>query len=105
MVGERLLCSMGRRGKTGARCTEREGFVPSRGGGLGAGVYVTRSEQKAAMCSDRPGNDGVITKLKVALGTYTEIYEQAPQCGLRFWLRKSPRSRKRTYGPAFFCAV
>jgi len=29
----------------------------------------------------------------------------SPQCGLRFWLRKSPRSRKRTYGPAFFCAA
>ena len=58
------------------RCIEREGFVPSRGGGLGAGVYVTRSEQKAAMCSDRPGSDGVIIKLKVALGTYAEIYEQ-----------------------------
>ena len=26
----------------------------------------------------------------------------APQCGFRFWLRKSPRSRKRTYGPAVF---
>jgi hypothetical protein len=29
----------------------------------------------------------------------------SPQCGLRFWLRKSPRSRKRTYGPAVFCAA
>ena len=40
-------------------------------------MHVTRSEQKAAMCySDRPGNDGVVIKLKVALGTYAEIYEQ-----------------------------
>ena len=40
-------------------------------------MHVTRSEQKAAMCySDRPGNDGVVIKLKVALGTYAGIYEQ-----------------------------
>jgi hypothetical protein len=80
MVGGRLLCSMGRRGKFGVASNDRTRrrlcSPPSRGGGLGKGVYVTRSEQKAAWYSDRPGNDGVVIKLKVALGTYAEINEQ-----------------------------
>jgi hypothetical protein len=54
------------------RYIEQGGFTPSRGGGLGAGVYVTRSEQKAAWCSGKHGGNGVITKLKVALGRYVD---------------------------------
>jgi hypothetical protein len=47
--GRTLIMSHGTSRKNW-RCIEREGFVvSSRDGGLGAGVYVTRSEQKAAM--------------------------------------------------------
>jgi hypothetical protein len=59
------------------RCIEQGGFTPSRGGGLGAGVHVTRSEQKAAWCSGKHGSNEVVIKLKVALGRYVEINGQA----------------------------
>jgi hypothetical protein len=54
------------------RSIEQGGFTPSREGGLGAGVYVTRSEQKVAWCSGKHFTNGVIIKLKVALGRYLE---------------------------------
>ena len=44
---------------------------------MGAGVYVTRNEQKAEMHSHQHGSNGVVIKLKVALGRYVEINEQA----------------------------
>ena len=43
---------------------------------MGAGVYVTRSEQKAAWYSGKHFTNGVIIKLKVALGRYVEINGQ-----------------------------
>jgi hypothetical protein len=78
-MGEHLLCSMEHRAsRKNWRCIEQEGgFTPSRDGGLGAGVYVTRNEQKAAWYSGKHGSNGVVIKLKVALGRYVEINEQA----------------------------
>ena len=58
------------------RSIEQGGFTPSREGGLGAGVYVTRNEQKAAWYSGKHFTNGVIIKLKVALGRYVEINKQ-----------------------------
>jgi hypothetical protein len=76
MVEKRLLCSMGLREKIGVASNKEALFIPSRGGGLGAGVYVTRSEQKAAWYSGKHFTNGVIIKLKVALGRYVEINGQ-----------------------------
>ena len=42
------------------RSIEQGGFTPSREGGLGAGVYVTRNEQKAAWYSGKHFTNGVI---------------------------------------------
>jgi hypothetical protein len=51
----------------------QKGFIPSQDGALGAEVYVTRKEKKAA---NYMPDDGVIIKMRVRLGRHLVITRQ-----------------------------
>lgn len=57
---------------------KREGFVPSSGGMLGPGVYVSRSFKKALAYPKRlrPNEERVILKLRVQVGKVIKIHKQ-----------------------------
>jgi hypothetical protein len=81
------------------RSIEQGGFTPSRVGGLGAGVYVTRNEQTAAWFSGTHFANGVIIKLKVALGRSVEINGQGHPLQ-KTWMEHACHGYDSAFAPA-----